>query len=203
MAPVCFSTPFSVHPQFKSQLLGYNRLSISSSKTIYIPIKSTHYKTTWRAQLPPASHEEPPLTDEQKGPPGYKWNPDYPGTLKPGSVEDNYPLWRVLESDVYEKMQYEERDLDERDPIIFEPDEDLLHWLAEQGRLLPRGMSEEEFEMQAETQISGMTEEELDYADDDSKMIAYYSKQGEGTAAGASSDFGGFADSSAEPSSGF
>lgn len=146
-------------------------------------------------QIPPFGQEEPPLTKEERGPPDYKWDPNFPGTMKPGQVEDNFPLRKVLESDVYERMEYQELDADERDPHIFEPDEDLLEWLARHGRLIPRGASDDEFEMEAERQISGITEEDLDFADDDSQMIAYYSRQGEGTATGSSPDFGGFSES--------
>lgn len=154
-------------------------------------------------QLPPATQPEPPLSPEQVGPPDYKWDPAFPGTLKPGSVEDNYPLHKVLESDVYENMVYEELDMDDLSPVVFQPEEDLLEWLAKEGRLLPRGMTDDEFESEAEMQISGMSEEDLEFADDDSKMIAYYSRQGEGSAAGASADFGGFAESSSDIGPGF
>lgn len=154
-------------------------------------------------QLPPSTHLEPPLSEDQLGPPNYKWDPAYPGTLKPGTVDDNYPLRRVLDSDVYENMKYEELDIDERTPRVFAPEEDLLQWLSKQGRLLPRGMSDEEFDSEADRQISGITEEDLDFADDDSKMIAYYSKQGEGSAAGSGADFGGFSESSADSEAGF
>lgn len=149
-------------------------------------------------QIPPPGHVEPPLTPEEKGPPGYKWNPDYPGTLKPGLAPDNFPLEEVLSSGVYERMEYQELEMDEKDMTIFAPDEDLLEWLAKEGRLIPRGASDDEFETEAERQISGITEEDLDFADDDSKMIAYYSRQGEGSSAGASPDFGGFSESSGD-----
>lgn len=154
-------------------------------------------------QLPPAAHEEPPLTDEEKGPPGYVWNPDFPGTLKPGTVNDNFPLEKVLASDVYERMQYEELEMDEIQTHIFQPDQDILQWLAENKRLLPRGVSDEEFETEAERQISGITEEDLDYGEEDEKMIQYYYKQGEGNSAGAGTDFGGFAESSTDATAGF
>lgn len=136
------------------------------------------------------------------GPPAYKWDPNFPGTLKPGSVDENYPLRAVLESDVYDNMVYEELDMDDRTPFVFPPEEDLLEWLAKEGRLLPRDVPEDEFDSEAEKQISGITEEDLEFADDDSKMIAYYSRQGEGSAAGASSDFGGFAESSVDSAPG-
>ncbi|CAN8073549.1 unnamed protein product [Agarophyton chilense] len=145
-------------------------------------------------QIPPPDFEEPPLTALQKGPPGYRWNPDFPGTLKPGLEPDNYPLEEVMNSGVYERMEYTELDIDERDTRIFEPDEDFLEWLAKKGRLIPRGASDEEFETEAQRQISGITEEDLDFGDDDNRMIAYYSRQGEGTAQGAGQDFGGFSE---------
>lgn len=154
-------------------------------------------------QLPPDTHEEPPLTRDQLGPVNYKWDPDYPGTLKPGSVDDNYPLRRVLESDVYENMVYEELDIDERSPYVYPPEEDMLQWLAREGRLLPREMTDDEFDSEVDKQISGITAEDLEFADDDSKMIAYYSRQGEGSAAGASSDFGGFSEGAGDNVPGF
>ncbi|KAI0558433.1 hypothetical protein FGB62_211g016 [Gracilaria domingensis] len=149
-------------------------------------------------QIPPPGHEQPPLSELEKGPPGYKWNPDYPGTMKPGLEPDNYPLEDVMTSGVYERMEYTEMDIDERDPRVFEPDEDLLEWLAKHGRLIPRGASDDEIETEAERQISGITEEDLDFGDDDSRMIAYYSRQGEGSASGAGQDFGGFSESSGD-----
>ena len=133
-----------------------------------------------RMQLPPFPQEEPPLTEEEAGPEGYKWNPDFPGTLKPGSEPDNFPLDKVLASGVYERMEYQEIDMDDCTPEVFPLEEDMLEWLVKQGRMLPRGVSEDEFDTEAERQITGITEEDLEFADDDSKMIAYYSKQGDG-----------------------
>lgn len=151
-----------------------------------------------RCQIPPPNgYWEPPLSEEQRGPPRYAWDPTFPGTLKPGSVDDNFPLEKVLASDVYRRMEYVEMDIDERTPQVFPPDEDFLEWLAREGKLLPRGLSDDEFDTEAEKQMTGITEEDLEFADDDSKMLAYYSRQGEGSAAGASSDFGGFSESSA------
>lgn len=149
-------------------------------------------------QLPPPNQYEPPLPEEERAPPDYKWDPDFPGTLKPGTVEDNYPLARVLASDVYENMVYEELDMDERCQDLFEPDEDFLEWLMKEGRLIPRNTENEDIEMEPDSQMDGITEDELGYGDDDSKMIAYYSRQGEGSVEGSSSDFGGFSESSAD-----
>lgn len=151
-------------------------------------------------QIPPnADMLNIPLSAKDAGPVGYKWNANYPGTLKPGLVEDNYPLQRVLDSDVYENMVYDEFDWDERVADIFEPDEDLLEWLDKKGRLIPRNANNDDFDMEVINGELGttMTEDDLDgYADDDSKMIAYYSKQSEGSAVGSSPDFGGFSESS-------
>lgn len=154
-------------------------------------------------QLPPLDFEEPPLSPSERAPEGYVWNPDYPGTLKPGSEQDNFPLEKVLASGVYDRMVYEEIDMDDCTPQVYPLAVDMLHWLAEQGRLLPREMTDDEFDTETEKQISGITEEDLEFADDDSKMIAYYSKQGEGTATGAGPDFGGFSESSADVKTGF
>lgn len=157
-----------------------------------------------RMQLPPpGAIPSPPLTEEQVGPPDYKWDPAYPGTLKPGSKEDNFPLDEVLASGVYERMQYQEYDTDACDPVIVEPDEDLLEWLAREGKLIPRNATEDEFDLEADRQATGITEEDLEYGEDDDKMLAYYSRQGEGSAAGASADFGGFAESYTDAGAGF
>lgn len=152
--------------------------------------------------IPPKPNKdiEPPLSPEQVGPPEYKWDPNFPGTLKPGLVDDNYPLSEVLESGVYENMKYEELDMDGREPQIFELEEDLLEWLSKQGRLISRDAEDDdEFETDVEKQMNGITEEDLEFRDDDSRMIAYYSKQGEGSAMGTGSDFGGFADIEDDP----
>lgn len=155
-------------------------------------------------QLPPATNYwEPPLTEAQKGPAEYKWDPNYPGTLKPGLSEDNYPLEDVLNSGVYENMVFEETDMDDRTPLVFPLQEDLLEWLAKEGRLIPKDAADEDLDVEAEKQIKGITEEDLEYNDDDDKMIAYYSKQGEGSALGASNDFGGFSESFIESPEGF
>eukprot|EP00171_Calliarthron_tuberculosum_P008001 IDg8001t1 len=49
-------------------------------------------------QLPPSSQREleAELTEEQRGPKGYVWDKDFPGTLKPGTCKDNWPLEDVL-----------------------------------------------------------------------------------------------------------
>lgn len=154
-------------------------------------------------QLPPPDQYEPPLADSDLPPPDYKWDPDFPGTLKPGTVEDNFPLHSVLSSDVYENMKYEELDMDERCPDLFEPDEDLLEWLAKEGRLIGCDTENEDMEMESDAQIDGIADDELGYGDDDSKMIAYYTRQGEGSVEGASPDFGGFSESSADVDPGF
>lgn len=151
-------------------------------------------------QIPPNPElfEGVPFPKRDQAPPEYRWDPTFPGTLKPGLVEDNFPLDKVLESDVYERMVYDEFDMDERVADIIEPEEDLLEWLAKKGRLIPKDAEDNDFELDAETQIatSGDAEEMDGFADDDSKMIAYYSRQSEGSAEGASLDFGGFSESS-------
>lgn len=154
-------------------------------------------------QLPPPAIRklEPELSPEQKGPPGYKWDPNYPGTMKPGSEKDNWPLEEVLASGVYERMKYVEVDTDECKPIIHKPDEDLLEWLSKKGRLLPPDADEDDIEMEDETKV--IADDELEYAEDDDKMLAYYSKQREGSAAGTSPDFGGFSESSTDDTRGF
>lgn len=171
------------------------------------PTRGTIRPREWRRlptmQLPPPGQEGPPLAEADRGPPEYKWDPDFPGTLKPGTVEDNFPLHRVLSSDVYENMVYQELDMDERCQEIFEPDDDLLEWLAKEGRLIPRDANNDDLDLDVDTHISSMSDDDLDFADDDSKMIAYYSRQGEGSTTGASSDFGGFSESSVDVDAGF
>lgn len=147
--------------------------------------------------VPPFKQIEPPLTPQELGPKGYTWNDDYPGTMKPGQVEDNFPLERVLASDVFEKMQYQELDMDERADEIFGPDEDLLDWLSKNNRLITKGASDEDIDMQMNA--SDSEQENAPFVeDDDDKMIAYYTKQGEGSSTGSSFDFGGFADSTSD-----
>lgn len=153
--------------------------------------------------LVPPPYYNPPLHEDDQPPPNYKWNPNFPGTMKPGLTPDNFPLEKVLASDVIDRMVYEEIDMDARTRHIFAPDDDLLEWIAKKGRLIPSDVANEDIEMEPDTQLEGITEEDLDYADDDSKMIAYYSKQGEGSATGSSFDFGGFSESSMDNGAGF
>lgn len=138
-------------------------------------------------QLPPPDilALEPLLPKEMAGPPDYKWDPDFPGTIKPGQCEDNFPLEDVLNSGVYERMKYDERDIDECAPVIHEPDEDLLQWLAKEGRLLPRDVdianNDEVLAMKGG--VATVAEEDLaDFnnntgEEDDKSMLAYYSRQ--------------------------
>lgn len=154
-------------------------------------------------QLPPPGIYDVPLSDEDIETPEYRWQQEFPGTLKPGLVDDNFPLQRVLDSGVYKNMVYDEFDMDERYADIFEPDEDLLEWLAKEGRLIARDAGDEEFDTEAETQISSIADDDLDYADDDSKMLAYYSRQSGRSSFGADLDFGGFSESTTDYDSGF
>lgn len=111
-------------------------------------------------------------------------------------MDDNFPLERVLESDVYKNMVFDEFDMDERVAEIVEPDDDLLEWLDRNNRLIPRDATTDDYDLDsADAQMAALTEDDLDYADDDSKMIEYYSKQSEGAQSGTSLDFGGFSDS--------
>lgn len=154
--------------------------------------------------LIPPKHYQLPLTDEEKLSANYNWDPSYPGTLKPGTVPDNYPLEDVLNSDVYEKMVYEELDVDERHPSIYEQqlDEDFLDWLEKAGRLIPRDSEDEDmFESETDEQVSGITEDDLDYGDDDSKMIAYYSRQGD--VSSPDFEFGSFSESTFDYDAGY
>lgn len=152
-------------------------------------------------QIPPdwKTRPEPPLDDLQKGPADYEWDPTFPGTLKPGrKLEDCFPLETVLESKVYERMVYEELDMYAINEDVHIPDDDLLAWLSREGRLLG---GEEDDDEEGGKQ-AGVTEEELDFSEEDDKMLAYYSKQGEGSSVGASSDFGGMAESGFEAGGG-
>jgi hypothetical protein len=159
-------------------------------------------------QIPPLVNgkprPEPPLNPVQRGPEGYTWDPSYPGTMHPGIAQDDcFPLASVLESGVYERMEYQELDMYERSPEIFTVDDDLLDWLAREGRFLERGAEDGDLDADSDKMVAGVTEEDLDFADDDDKMLAYYSKQGEGSAVGAGSDFGGVADSGGFDASNF
>lgn len=91
-------------------------------------------------------------------------------------------------------MVYDEFDMDERVAEIVEPDDDLLEWLDRNNRLIPRDATTDDFDLESEA--AQMTDDDLDYTDDDSKMIEYYLKQSEGADTGTSLDFGGFSDSS-------
>lgn len=151
-------------------------------------------------QIPPKDIRdiEPPLSADMAGPDTYKWDPNYPGTIKPGTHPENFPLADVLASGVYERMYYTEVDYDDCEPVIHEPDEDLLEWIAKQGRLLPRDEDGDEPTVNVPDPES-LAEDDLDFEqDDDKSMLEYYSRQRDGAAD--SSDFGGVSESSLAPS---
>lgn len=113
--------------------------------------------------------------------------------MKPGLVEDNYPLKDVMESEVYNNMVYDEFDMDERCCDICEPDLDFLEWLSKEGRLIPREAENDEIEMEPDAQLTEFSEDDMDY-NDDSKMIAYYSRQTDENATSTDFEFSGFSD---------
>lgn len=125
-------------------------------------------------QLPPASAFQPPLTEDMKPPENYTWDSDFPGTLKPGKVPDNFPIQAVLDSGVFDKMMFQELDEDERDGDMTPLSDDLLEFMAVNGRLLDE-------EAEAETGESGargrMAGEELDFGgDEEDKVLQLYSR---------------------------
>jgi hypothetical protein len=188
MSPAAFAAPLAL------------RAAAPQARALSAPRRPARHaaRATPRAQVPPdwATRPEPPLDEDQRGPVGYVWDPNFPGTLKPGlKLDDCFPLEVVLDSEVYERMVYQELDKYAICPEIHSPDEDLLEWLAKEGKLL---VEDEELEDEAQRQVMGVTEEDLDFSEEDDKMLAYYSKQGEGSSLGASSDFGGIAESGLE-----
>jgi hypothetical protein len=197
---VAFASPLPV-----TRLAFRRHASIAHGDESMRPLRrarvATGSSSPARMQLPPnpAAWPEPPLTEEQLGPDTYKWDPAFLGTLHPGIGEpDCFPLDEVMSSGVYERMKYQELDRYERSPELFDPDEDLLEWLVGVDRLLPRDIDDAELEMEVEKQIAGITEEDLEFGEEDSRTLAYYSKQGEGSSLGSSSDFGGLAESGLE-----
>lgn len=186
VAPFCLPSSGSIEqvPRVRQTLLSKRRLC---------PPRRPSRVTM---QLPPdhETREVPPLDEDQRGPEDYDWDPNFPGTLRPGrALDDCFPLEEVMNSGVYERMVYQELDMYAICDEIHKPDEDMLEFLAKEGRLLG---DDGDLEMEAERQVVGVTEEDLDFSDEDDKMLAYYSKQGEGSSVGASSDFGGIAESS-------
>lgn len=208
---VAFAAPFGVQKSLlcAGRATGALRISAFSSNTCVCFPKLRGATARRRrgsnvTMLIPPKHYDLPLTDDEKISPDYEWDPAHPGTLKPGTVPDNYPLEDVLNSDVYEKMVYEELDVDERHPSIYaqELEEDFLEWLEKAGRLIPRDSEDEDmFESEADTQVSGISEDDLDYADDDSKMIAYYSRQGD--VSSSDPEFGSFSESTFDYDAGY
>lgn len=125
-------------------------------------------------QLPPASAFQPPLTEEMQPPENYTWDPDFPGTLKPGKVPDNFPIQAVLDSGVFDNMKFQELDEDERDGDMTPLSDDLLEFLAANGRLLDEATEAEAGEGPARGRMAG---EELDFGgDEEDKVLQLYSR---------------------------
>jgi len=125
-------------------------------------------------QLPPASAYQPPLTPEMLPPKNYRWSPDFPGTLKPGLVPDNFPIPQVLESGVYDNMKFQELEADDRDGDMTPLSDDLLEFMAVNGRLLDEEAEAETGEGGARGRLVG---EELDFGgDEEDKVLQLYSR---------------------------
>ncbi|GAB0495729.1 hypothetical protein MMPV_007034 [Pyropia vietnamensis] len=125
-------------------------------------------------QLPPASAFQPPLAEELQPPKGYTWDPNFPGTLKPGMVPDNFPIQSVLESGVFENMAFRELDEDERDGDMTPLSDDLLEFLAVNGRLLDEATEAETADGNVVSRLPG---EELDFGgDEEDKVLQLYSR---------------------------
>jgi len=125
-------------------------------------------------QLPPSTAFQPPLTPEMLPPKNYTWSPDFPGTLKPGLVPDNFPISQVLESGVYDNMKFQELEADDRDGDMTPLNDDLLEFMAVNGRLLDEEAEAETGEGGARGRLVG---EELDFGgDEEDKVLQLYSR---------------------------
>lgn len=193
-----FTAPLVLGPQRSYAHANSGRLctrgtnhqrSRTRTRTRHAPSRHPHRNV--RMQRPPASQVElqPELPEGMRAPEGYKWDPDFPGTIKPGLSDDNYPLDEILQSGVYERMKYEEKDIDACEPIVHKTDEDLLEWLKKLGRLLPR-----DADVGDDAVAEALAVADDDDNDEDKAMLAYYSRQRDG--APTEGDFGGMSDSS-------
>ncbi|KAJ8907745.1 hypothetical protein NDN08_007851 [Rhodosorus marinus] len=118
-----------------------------------------------------------PLHPDQKGPAGYIPIEEHPGTFPPGSAGDNYPLESIM--DVVDDCEYLQLDIDEVTPVTHEIDVDLLEYLDGLNRLLPRSEEDDVLDEDMQRQMTGITEEDLDYVDnDDEEVLTYFTRTG-------------------------
>lgn len=89
-----------------------------------------------------------------------------------------------MNNGVLERMEYIERDRDERPSHIFEIETDILEWLAEQGRLLPSGSVEEGWDTDTSKGQVGLANLDFDSAKDDDPLL------GQMVASGRDADIG-------------
>eukprot|EP00179_Madagascaria_erythrocladioides_P004550 CAMPEP_0198310764 /NCGR_PEP_ID=MMETSP1450-20131203/2711_1 /TAXON_ID=753684 ORGANISM="Madagascaria erythrocladiodes, Strain CCMP3234" /NCGR_SAMPLE_ID=MMETSP1450 /ASSEMBLY_ACC=CAM_ASM_001115 /LENGTH=145 /DNA_ID=CAMNT_0044013611 /DNA_START=164 /DNA_END=601 /DNA_ORIENTATION=+ len=123
--------------------------------------------------IPPKDIQELDAANPVKMP-EFNWNKEYVGTMVPGTDGDNFPLEDIMH--VAGSMKYDELDEDERVAEILEPDEDILEWLASKGRLIPRGVEEDDDEFEMKRQMTGITEEDLEFDGDEDDMLSYYNR---------------------------
>jgi len=116
---------------------------------------------------PPFPHWFYDKQPEQKKYSDYVWDPDFPGTLKPGLKDEQYTLDEVFEMwEGKENPNVMEYPQDEVIQLPLKPPEDILAWLERRG-LLDTVSDDDEDEMTASDTLLD-DEFDLDDSDDDS-----------------------------------
>ena len=127
-----------------------------------------------RPRHAPLRLQEPPfplpyeVPEQEKPFADYVWDPDFPGTFKPGTRGENYDLDVVLEMwKDKENPACMELPQDELWQVPLAPPEDILSWLGRIGLL-----EEEEAEEEEEISSRGdsLLDDEFDL-DDDSQLL--------------------------------
>jgi len=113
---------------------------------------------------PPFPHPFYDAQKLQKAYSDYVWDPDYPGTLPPGTRKEKYDLDEVLEMwDGKENPNVFEYSQDELVHIPLKPPEDILTWLDRRGLLDREDDEAEEAEVGGDT----LLDEEFDLEESD------------------------------------
>jgi len=118
-----------------------------------------------------------PYTPPMKGPDQFVPVEGHPGTFPSGTGGDNYPLEEYV--GIADKVGHQELEIDAVSPEIFPPAEDLLEFLDSINKLVARSDEDDELDEDVKRQMTGITEEDLEYGDsDEEEVLTYFTRSG-------------------------
>lgn len=101
----------------------------------------------------------------------FKFDPDYPGTAPPGSVEENFPLKEVLELKI-NNLNVQEFSREQHCGVIRGADESILDWLQSKGKIKPRLNEDTKDDLVEKNQT--LLEDEFDFEDGEDSIGNFF-----------------------------